>query len=433
MTIDILELNELIFGKPQLVSLKTMKNVMFVVDNITNGQNLGLLQQKPETRASDVYYNQEKALGLIQIKGVLQNNEGGWDSMCGITSYEAITGQADYLASQNIKTLVLEIDSGGGEAYGVFEAADYVKALAQEKGFKIISYVDGYAASAAYAWAAISDEIVVNPQAEVGSIGVVVQLRNYSEYEKKEGITTSYVYAGDSKIPYTADGSFSEEFIKELQDKVDNTYETFVTHIANNRSLSTEAVKNTQAKTFLPEKALSLGLADSIMTKVEFTKYIENLGSDEKAMSLFSNTKNQGAETDVSKLELQVQTLTSTLETKEQEYLTVLATAKEEKEQLETSLKELQASFDEFKQEAELKERKQLLSTVVAEDKVEDMLESTKTLNQAAFNTILSTLQVKQEKLSEGMEELGGNPESEAPADFSTNLTNFIKSKKSAK
>lgn len=212
-------------------------------------------------------------VGMLPIEGALTNIR--YEGMCGEVgcSYEGLVDQTKELIAAGVKTIILDIDSGGGEAYGCFEAANEVRQLCTANNVRILAYVDGMACSAAYAWASIADELIVNPMADVGSIGVVVQLMNTMRYEKEIGLDRTFVYAGDSKIPFDADGKFTESFIADIQQSVDFFYEEFTTFVATNRTLDTQSVKDTQAKVFLPKEALSLGLVDKVMTKQEFINY----------------------------------------------------------------------------------------------------------------------------------------------------------------
>lgn len=224
----------------------------------------------------DPTYYDAYGIGVIPICGVLTNVP--FYGACGIegVSYTSITDNFHYLVDKGATTIVLDIDSGGGSAYSCFESALYCKQLAKDNGIKIVTYVDGMAASAAYAWAAIADEIVMNPMAEVGSIGVVVQLQNINRMKTAMGIDTTYLYAGANKIPFDKEGGFTETFLAEMQEKISYLYEVFVEFAAEMRDISTEVVRGTEASTYMPEQAIKIGLADSMMTKDEFTNYIFN-------------------------------------------------------------------------------------------------------------------------------------------------------------
>lgn len=273
MAHELLRLTQRLCNRPQLISPITLGSVIqYLEARNTVGKEMRVTQTKVSPR--EPMSDKDSGVGLVAIEGALTNI--AYAPECGeeSCSYYSLTSDIQALVEEGINTLVLDIDSGGGEAYGCFEAANEVRQLANDNNVKIIAYVDGLAASAAYAWASVADEIIVNPMAEVGSIGVVVQLMNTLKAERKAGFERTFVFAGDSKIPFDAEGNFTESFIADLQAGVDFFYQEFIEHVALHRGMSEQAVKDTQAKVFLPEQALQLGLADKIMTKQDFLDYV---------------------------------------------------------------------------------------------------------------------------------------------------------------
>jgi signal peptide peptidase SppA len=273
MAHELMRLTQRLCNKPQLISQAALASVVHILEQRNAGNyDMRVTDKKVEPRYPA--YNKEKKVGLLQIEGALTNI--AYEGICGETgcSYESLVVDAKYLIEEGAKTIVLDIDSGGGEAYGCFEAANTVRQMADNNGVKIITYVDGMAASAAYAWAIIADEVVANPMAEVGSIGVVMQLLDTSKYHENLGLKRVFVYAGDSKIPFAPDGSFTESFLADLQDGVDFFYNEFIEHVAFHRNISKEQIMGTQAKVFLPSKAAELGLIDKTMLKEEFLDYV---------------------------------------------------------------------------------------------------------------------------------------------------------------
>jgi signal peptide peptidase SppA len=273
MAHQLFRLTQKLCNKPQLISLGALSSVLAYLQT-RNSQSVDMaIDTEKRTSHREPIINADYNVGLIQIEGALTNIH--YVGACGEegVSYESIIHDTNKLIEAGVSTIVLDIDSGGGEAYGCFESAKVVRQLADENNVRILAYVDGMAASAAYAWASIADEIIVNPMAEVGSIGVVVHLMNYLKMYESMGLESTFIYAGDSKIPYDKEMNFSEVFLADLQQSVYVFYESFVSLVAENRKLSVEQVKSTQAKVFLPEQALALGLADKVMTKQEFIKY----------------------------------------------------------------------------------------------------------------------------------------------------------------
>jgi signal peptide peptidase SppA len=268
----LLRLTQRLCNKPQLISPSSIGAVMAYLDGRNSGVNMHLdVPSVHEQHPAPIQMNGK--VGMLSIDGALTNIK--YEGECGETgcSYEGLVEQTKELISEGVSTIILDIDSGGGEAYGCFEAANEVRQLCTANNIRVLAYVDGMACSAAYAWASIADELIVNPMADVGSIGVVVQLMNTMRYEKAVGLDRTFVYAGDSKIPFDAEGNFTESFITDIQTSVDFFYDSFVNHVAKYRNLSPQQVKDTQAKVFLPKEALSLGLVDNVMTKQEFINY----------------------------------------------------------------------------------------------------------------------------------------------------------------
>lgn len=275
MAHELFRLTQKLYNTPHLCSEAAFENIT----SYLNSRNFKMYdecsQEMPENLPEKPQlYN---GIGVIEVNGPLVNKATMWDAVCGGCSYESILEQATELLEMGAETIVMSIDSPGGEAYGVFIAAQELKKMCNESSARLLGYVDGTCASAAYALACVCDEIVSNPYSEVGSIGVLISLCDSSEYMKNEGLKPIYISAGKEKIPYTEDGAFKKSFLDDLQVKVDYLYQEFVKHVSDNIGMTEEEVKSTEAKTFVAKDALSLGLINKIMSKSEFVKYTVSL------------------------------------------------------------------------------------------------------------------------------------------------------------
>ena len=101
-------------------------------------------------------------------------NRGAWlDSRSGLTSYEGIAAQLRAAGQDpDVRSVLLDISSPGGEAAGMAGLADLIRSVRQTK--LITAFVNDMAASAAYGIASAASEIVISPTSIVGSIGVVM-------------------------------------------------------------------------------------------------------------------------------------------------------------------------------------------------------------------------------------------------------------------
>lgn len=216
-------------------------------------------------------------IGVLAIDGSLTYKPVM--TMCGEagTSYQSLVEQVEEMAEAGVKTIVMEVSSGGGEASHVFEAAEDIRAICDEQGIQLIGYADTMACSAAYALICICDEVIANPSADVGSIGCVVALLDQSKALEQAGYKRIFVTSGDNKVPFAEDGSFKQEFIDEVQSEVNRLNEQFAAHVSKYTGLSVEAIMGFQASVYNADKAVELGLANQVMTNKQFAQYVANL------------------------------------------------------------------------------------------------------------------------------------------------------------
>lgn len=200
-------------------------------------------------------------------------------TMCGEagTSYQSLTEQVDEMAESGVKTIVMQVTSGGGEASHVFQCANDIRATCDENNIRLVGYIDTIGASAAYALSCVCDEIIANPSADVGSIGCVVALMDTSKAYEKAGLKRIFITSGESKVPFAEDGSFKQEFLDEIQASVDKLNVEFATHVSQYTGLSVDTIMGFEAKCFDADEALKLGLVNQVMTNKEFAAYVAQI------------------------------------------------------------------------------------------------------------------------------------------------------------
>jgi ClpP class serine protease len=425
------QLSELLFNNYLLADSRTLQLVLHQYEKaqVVGGEQIGVLK-KPLSRRKyqvKVLEGQDSKIGVIPIKGSLTYEETGFEALCGMTSYESIQGQAEYLIkNEKVSELILELNSGGGQAYGCFEAAQSVRNLANKNNVKITTYVDGVAYSGGYAWASIADEVIVNPMGRVGSIGIVLPLTNYAEKDKKDGIKRIYITSGKSKVPYDEDGNFTEAALDEFRKSSKIIYDEFVGHVAEMRGIDRQSVVDTEAKTFDAQTALGLKLIDSIMTKEQFYNHV-NGKYGENVMSLVPKTNQEeevstttndslistlteevtGLKANAETLQETISTLTSEKETLSVELEQVKSTLTGKDEEIKTlqdKIVELQGKAEEVK----VSSREEQIKALVSVDEVESVMSIASVLDDEKFGVYVETLKTKQVKTREEMKEVGG-------------------------
>jgi len=261
-----------LYGRPHLISRDAFQSVTTYL----NSRNASLMAfpDDKEKAVKDPSFDAKSGIGSLTIRGSLTYRASGWEGLCGGYSYESMLADASEMIEAGIKTIVIDADSGGGEAYGCFEATDELRAMCDANNVRLIGYVDGSACSAMYGIMCACDEIVANPFAEVGSIGVLIALQNDSEHLKQKGIERVFITDGTEKVPFAEDGSFREGFIEDLEKRCADLGDAFRTHVSKHTGLSTADLKATNAKVYSAKEALEIGLINKIQTRSEFISYV---------------------------------------------------------------------------------------------------------------------------------------------------------------
>lgn len=421
---------------PHLIDQNSFNSVMEYVNKRIEG-NADITQKEMATWGdvdgdfTSRYFDDIKT-GVMNISGPLTYKTSGWEAFCGGTSYEMLKGQMEYFVDKGAKTVAMLVDSGGGQAHGMMDSANYMRKLADDAGIKIVAYVDGISASAAYGISCIADEIVMSADSQTGSIGVLIQLYNDSKFLEKMGYERTFITAGANKVPWDKEGAFTEAFIDGLQEQVDTLYEGFTSHVAAHRSLSVEAVKGTEAGVFMAQQSVELGLADSIMTPEEFHEYLstyaENNLEGTEMRNLFKLNTQEGT-TEMAQLE--------ELQTALTEKEALLSTSQEAVTALTAQLTQNTASLEELtaklaalegeKAQAKADSRRASLAAQVPEDQLEASLSAYAALDDTAFAFMVGQLKAGKDARAEAMNELGGEGQnSEAPA-VETSVTEAIR------
>lgn len=213
------------------------------------------------------------SVAVISLHGTLSHRAYGFSALSGMASYQTLYQDIDFVMQDDgIAEVVLDIDSYGGAATGVFDLADHIRQCSKTKPFTAIVNESAY--SAAYLLAAACNEIIIPRSGGVGSIGVIARHEDRSEMNKKVGRSVTAIYAGARKNDLTPDAPLTTEAQAELQKSVNKSYEMFVSAVADYRSLSVEAVKATEASLYTGQDAIDAGLADRIMPARDALKMV---------------------------------------------------------------------------------------------------------------------------------------------------------------
>lgn len=187
----------------------------------------------------------------------------------GGTSAEGFTRR--YLSALNdsrVGGIIIDVDSPGGNVFGVPEAFEAVYA---SRGAKpVVAVVNPFTASAAFWMAAAAEEIVITPSGEIGSVGVYAYHEDLSQALAALGVTPTLVKASISPNKAEMHSSFplTEDAKAAMQEGVDRYGRQFLADLARGRGLKASEVESRfgGGRMVGAEDAVRLGMADRIGT-----------------------------------------------------------------------------------------------------------------------------------------------------------------------
>jgi len=274
-----------LFGSMQLWSIDTQVFVPAVAAN-QDGSS-------PVMAAAGGGSGGGPVLAVLNITGVLAQHSRQVQNLSGPTgtSTEQITNSfRSAMADPNVKALVLNIDSPGGNVYGIQALADEIF---KARGTKpIIAQANSTTASAAYWLATQADEIVATPGAQVGSVGAYTVHEDHSKKLENDGVKITYVAAGKHKVDGNRASPLSPDASERLQKMVDTYYGEFTSSVARGRGVKTSDVRNGYGEGGMEHStaALRLGMIDRIATLDQTLKRVASMKARPEGLAARAET-----------------------------------------------------------------------------------------------------------------------------------------------
>ena len=185
-------------------------------------------------------------------------------------------------AEPKVDAVVLEVDSGGGEVFGVPEAWQAIREARKLK--PVVAVANAMAGSAAYYLASAADELWVTPSGMVGSIGVYALHVDLSKWLEAEGEKWTFVSAGRFKVEGNPAEPLGEEAAAAIQVDVDRYYDMFVRDVARGRGVAVEAVRAGfgEGRMVGARAAVTERMADQVGTLEQAIRRAAQLGQERR-------------------------------------------------------------------------------------------------------------------------------------------------------
>lgn len=251
-----------LYGTPLLIARAKLDTILAVL-----GPRIGLTHSELAVPITVPTQSESMpsvpGIAVIPIHGTLVRRAVGLDAASGLTSYARIAADIEAaLASPDVAGILLDIDSPGGEAGGVFELGAHIRAANAVK--PIWAHAGDAAFSAAYALACATQRVSLSATGGVGSIGVIALHIDQSVRNARAGLSVTALTAGAHKNDGTPHAPLTPQATTALQTEIDRLYALFVDHVAHMRGLDVEAVRATEAALYFGDDAVASGLADAV-------------------------------------------------------------------------------------------------------------------------------------------------------------------------
>lgn len=220
-----------------------------------------LSQKVIKTGSSDV-------VAVVNLVGEIGEDSASNPLGGGVTGVSArrITRLLDKLAEDNqVKAIVLRIDSPGGGVVASDEIYRKVKAVREQK--PIVVSMGNVAASGGYYIAAGANHIVANPATLTGSVGVIAQFPELSGLYEKIGLEFRTFKSGEFKDMGSPNRDITPAEAAILTTVTTQAYDQFVTAIVEGRSMDAATVRQLgDGRIYTGQQAKDNGLVDQLGT-----------------------------------------------------------------------------------------------------------------------------------------------------------------------
>jgi signal peptide peptidase SppA len=209
----------------------------------------------------------EDGVGIIRIHGPLMRDPDLISSLLfGATDMNQVAEAIqEAVARDEVKSILLDIDSPGGTVNGTPELAQAVADASKLKS--IHAFSAGQMCSAAYWIASQCDAVYATPSARVGSIGVMLPFIDSAEKFRSQGLKVEVFAAGKFKGMGTPGVSLSEEQRTLIQSDLEEVAADFKTAVlARGRKIPDEAM---EGQSFSARKAQRFNLAGTVKSRDE--------------------------------------------------------------------------------------------------------------------------------------------------------------------
>ena len=255
-------------GEPWAITETALNNILTIASR--QNESIEVVSAKLGRELDNSYVAEiREGAAVIPVVGPLFRYANIFTAISGASSYEILAKDfTSALENPEVHSIILDIDSPGGEVNG---CAEFASMIFEARGKKsIIAYASGDAASGAYWIASACDQIIASETSMLGSIGVVAVYRGSKDESVLEIVS--------SQSPYKRLDPSSKDGKSRLQSRIDDLATVFIESIAKHRGVDPPTVIKDfgGGDVFIGKNAINSGLADDIGSLEQIIKEHSN-------------------------------------------------------------------------------------------------------------------------------------------------------------
>ena len=199
-------------------------------------------------------------VSVLRLHGAI----GGGGLRAGLNDAAMAQQIEQAFAPKRLKAVALSINSPGGSPTQSALIAARIRRLAAEREVKVYAFCEDVAASGGYWLATAGDEIWVDDNSIIGSIGVIYAGFGFQALLEKQGIERRVHTAGESKSmldPFKAENPEDVARIKVLQEQI---HQNFIAQVKNRRGDRLADQNLFTGDVWVGQGAIDVGLVDGL-------------------------------------------------------------------------------------------------------------------------------------------------------------------------
>jgi ClpP class serine protease len=237
-------------------------------------------------------YDLRDGVAVLPIVGTLVNSISNIQPYSGMTGYRGIiTRMRQAMNDPEVKGVMLDMDTPGGEVAGCFDTAQMLRSMAEETGKPLWAMANDMFCSAGMAIASAASHRLITQTAIVGSVGVLMAHYNYGKQLEEQGLDVTLIHSGMHKVEGNPYQALPKHVQAKFQAETDTLRAEFAALVAPGLGMSVDAVLATEAATYRGQEAIDVGFADELVNSHQMIQHFSDYLSSDRVTVGGSMTK----------------------------------------------------------------------------------------------------------------------------------------------